>query len=92
MGPSWTSLTSDRNEKTGVSLCHRKVVINYRERRNDVVYEILTTTPGSPLCQFHAHEKLCHRDRRYGNIIVVVDNVVETVVRPFRVNEKGRVK
>lgn len=92
MGSPGTTLTSNRNEKFGVSPRYCEVVVDNRERRHDVVDEVSTPLPGSPLGQLHPNKKLGQRYSCHGDVVVVVDYVVEIGVRPFRVNQKCRIK
>ena len=89
---SGSSLTSNRDEKLGVRSCDGEVVVNDRKRRHDVIDEGLTAVPGFSFGQLHADLELGQRNCRNSDVVVVVDNVVETGIRPFCVNQEGRVE
>ncbi len=92
MCPSGASLTSNRDEKVGVRPCDSEVVVNNWKRGHDVVDETLTAVPGFSLGQLHADLELGQRNCRDGDVVVVINNVVETGIRSFCVNKEGRVK
>ena len=92
MRPSGSSLTSNRDEKLGVCPRDGEVVVNDRNGRHDVIHEALTAVLGFPLGQLHADLELGQRNCRDGDVVVVLDNVVETSSRSFRVNKEGRIK
>ncbi|MGA7835092.1 MAG: hypothetical protein WCA31_07765 [Acidimicrobiales bacterium] len=70
---------------------HRKVIVNDREKRRDVVDQALAALPGLSLGQLNANLQLRHCDSGHCDVVVIVDDVVKTGVRPFRVDEEGRV-
>jgi hypothetical protein len=92
MRPSRSSLTPNRDEKLGVSPCNSEVIINDRERRHNIVDEALAAEPGFSLGQLRADLQLGQRNGCDGDVIVVIENVVEIDIRSVRVDKKGRVK
>lgn len=80
------------DEQLGVGLRDVLVVVQDRDHVEDVIQERLTTGASLVIRQQDADSQFRHRDRRYGDVVVILDRVVKGVAGSLGVDEIRRVE
>ncbi len=92
VGPARFALAANLDEELGMSFGHTEVIGDEGNDGEDVVHEGCSRRTGLPAGQQDPDPELGDGDRSHGDVVVVIDDVVEPIAGSVGVDEKGRVE
>lgn len=73
MCPAGSTLSADRDEKLRMGFSYVEVVVNNRDRRDDILNKLLSLTPSRAARELDSYFQFCDGNRCDRNVVIVRD-------------------